>query len=126
MTRTTDAGCSSTLPGIPAVSGITGAPRRTGRKANGLAMCVASLQTGDWRHRMGPTDNRTTHDGRPRGSAAADENARSAGQVRPGEERRILEDRRVRYDRREMIRFEDDRRTGFDRRTDADPWAMHQ
>ena len=75
---------------------------------------------------MGPTENPASHDDRPPGSAAADENARSAGQMRPGEERRILEDRRVRYDRREMIRFEDDRRTGFDRRTDADPWAMHQ
>ena len=74
---------------------------------------------------MGPTENRTSLGGRPDGSAA-DDNARSAGQVRPGEERRILEDRRVRYDRREMIRFEDDRRTGFDRRLDADPWAMQQ
>ena len=89
-------------------------------------MCVASLQTGDWRHCMGSTENRTSLDGRPEGSAAADESARSAGQMRPGEERRILEDRRVRYDRREMIRFEDDRRTGFDRRMDADPWAMNQ
>ena len=89
-------------------------------------MFVASLKAGDWRHCMGPTENRTSLDGRPEGSAAADENARSAGQVRPGGERRILADRRVRYDRREMIRFEDDRRTGFDRRMDADSWLMNQ
>lgn len=75
---------------------------------------------------MGPTENRASDEGRPGGLAAADENARSMAQARAGEERRILEDRRVRYDRREMIRFEDDRRTGFDRRLDADPWAMHQ
>jgi len=86
-------------------------------------MRFASLQAGDWRHRMGPTENRTGDDGSAHGPAAAEEIARAPGQARTGEERRFLEDRRLRYDRREMIRFEDDRRTGFDRRMDADPWA---
>lgn len=39
-------------------------------------------------------------------------------------ERRSLEDRRKRFDRREMIRFEDDRRSINNRRADSDPWGF--
>lgn len=70
------------------------------------------------------TTKQSSYESRPAGSAAADENARSISQSRPGEERRVHADRRVRYDRREMIRFESDRRTGFDRRMDADVWGI--
>lgn len=39
-------------------------------------------------------------------------------------DRRTRRDRRVFYDRRELIRFEVDRRAGAERRMDADPWAF--
>jgi hypothetical protein len=43
----------------------------------------------------------------------------------PGERRRASNDRRVQYDRREMIRFEEDRRCGADRRAGrSDAWAL--
>lgn len=70
------------------------------------------------------TTRQSSYGAGPAGSAAADENARSASQSRPGEERRVHADRRVRYDRREMIRFESDRRTGFARRMDSDAWGL--
>lgn len=48
----------------------------------------------------------------------------SAGSV-PGERRTAATDRRVQYDRREMIRFEEDRRGGVDRRAgNNDPWTV--
>ena len=39
-------------------------------------------------------------------------------------DRRTRMDRRVLYDRRELIRFEVDRRTGDARRLDTDPWEF--
>lgn len=39
-------------------------------------------------------------------------------------DRRTSRDRRVLYDRRELIRFEVDRRAGDARRLDTDPWAF--
>jgi len=39
-------------------------------------------------------------------------------------ERRDHVGRRVVYDRRQLIRFEDDRRAGLERRVGADPWAF--
>lgn len=39
-------------------------------------------------------------------------------------ERRAPRERRVVYDRRQLIRFEDDRRVGMERRVGADPWAF--
>lgn len=39
-------------------------------------------------------------------------------------ERRDLGDRRLVYDRRQLIRFEDDRRAGLERRAGSDPWAF--
>ena len=39
-------------------------------------------------------------------------------------DRRTRRDRRVVYDRRELIRFEVDRRASADRRMDVDPWAF--
>lgn len=39
-------------------------------------------------------------------------------------ERRTVTDRRLLYDRRQLIRFEDDRRHGQERRQDTDPWAF--
>ena len=39
-------------------------------------------------------------------------------------ERRDRAERRLRYDRRQLIRFEDDRRAGMERRTGSDPWAF--
>lgn len=70
------------------------------------------------------TTRQSSDDPRPAGSATADEFARAASQSRPGQERRVDAVRRLRYDRREMIRFESDRRTGFDRRMDADAWGI--
>lgn len=40
------------------------------------------------------------------------------------EQRRGQSERRVVYDRRQLIRFEDDRRTGVERRMGSDPWAF--
>ncbi len=39
-------------------------------------------------------------------------------------ERRARRERRVVYDRRQLIRFEDDRRAGMERRGGTDPWAF--
>lgn len=39
-------------------------------------------------------------------------------------ERRDRSDRRLVYDRRQLIRFEDDRRAGMERRAGSDPWAF--
>lgn len=39
-------------------------------------------------------------------------------------ERRDRADRRLVYDRRQLIRFEDDRRAGMERRAGSDPWAI--
>lgn len=39
-------------------------------------------------------------------------------------ERRERMERRVVYDRRQLIRFEDDRRAGMERRVGSDPWAF--
>ena len=39
-------------------------------------------------------------------------------------DRRTQTDRRLVYDRRELIRFEDDRRDRKDRRAVTDPWAI--
>ena len=40
------------------------------------------------------------------------------------EERRLRAPRRMVYDRRQLIRFEDDRRVCRERRTGNDPWAF--
>lgn len=39
-------------------------------------------------------------------------------------DRRARSDRRFVYDRRELIRFENDRRAGRERRVGMDPWAI--
>ena len=39
-------------------------------------------------------------------------------------DRRTRRERRIVYDRRQLIRFEDDRRTCDERRLGADPWAF--
>lgn len=39
-------------------------------------------------------------------------------------ERRRRPERRLVYDRRQLIRFEDDRRTGMERRLGTDPWRF--
>lgn len=39
-------------------------------------------------------------------------------------DRRIRTDRRLVYDRRELIRFENDRRASRERRLGMDPWAI--
>lgn len=39
-------------------------------------------------------------------------------------DRRGRSERRVVYDRRQLIRFEDDRRAGTERRVGSDPWAF--
>lgn len=69
---------------------------------------------------MGPIDKQSDHDPIPRRTAAADARLRWHKRKQPGE-RRDDDDRRVLFDRRDMIRFEADRRAGFDRRVDANP-----
>lgn len=56
-------------------------------------------------------------------------NERRTAAPRPGlsrneVERRTRTERRLVYDRRELIRFEDDRRAYRDRRIGNDPWAI--
>lgn len=49
----------------------------------------------------------------------------AARHTTPGERRAMASDRRVSFDRRDMIRFEEDRRSGADRRAnDRDPWNL--
>jgi hypothetical protein len=47
-----------------------------------------------------------------------------SGPSRNEVERRTRTERRLVYDRRELIRFEDDRRAYRDRRVGSDPWAI--
>lgn len=64
------------------------------------------------------------------GSGERGKGSRVAGNVRkfpgakPPVDPRKVDERRVRLDRREMIRFEDDRRTSHDRRADGDAWRL--
>ena len=72
------------------------------------------------KHSPGPSDSRWMLVPRQPGPVGDSKQAHQLTHT----ERRIRSDRRLVHDRRQLIRFEDDRRDGRERRMDADPWAF--
>lgn len=72
----------------------------------------------------GNSDGRMTLEPHPKDGIGMARFGPRRNQTRNEVDRRTRTERRLVYDRRELIRFEDDRRANRDRRIGNDPWAI--